>query len=445
MVLQLVRWLIMRLVALFYPHIEVRGREQLPTAQPALFVANHPNGLLDPLVMMLGLHRSIAFLAKSTFFANPIGRGLMAAFGALPVYRQRDEGLEGGAHGDRAKRNEATFARCRALLQQHHALALFPEGTTHSKTLMLPLHSGAARIALSAEAETNWAIDFLIVPTGLWYQNKAQFRSSALVVVGQPFAIDDLAPLYATDPETAVDELTARIDTALDAVVLQAEHAELLRGLPLVAAWTAPQEPQSLEEQHARTAQLLAAYQRLRTTDPARLAAVEQQARRYARVLHTLGITDPWELELSAARRGRLLWLALLLVIGFIPAIAGFVLSYGPYRLAAPLTPVLLGDYEETTSTGKLIIGTVMVALGWVLAAVICGWLFGLGWGIGLLVCAPLLGYSALRWGELWSEFREAVAYTWLTIRHGTLVRELVARRQALAKQVLEAVQLANG
>ena len=228
-------------------------------------------------------------------------------------------------------------------------------------------------------------------------------------------------------------------------MVLQAEHAELLRGLPLVASWTAPRELATLAEQHVYTEQLLEAYQRLRASDPARLAAIEQQARRYARVLRTLGIADPWELELNTARRGRVAGLALALALLFLPAVAGFALSYGPYRLARPLTPVLLGKYEETTSTGKLIIGTVMVLLGWVLAATVCAMLAGWAWAALLLLLAPAMAYAALRWGELWREFREVLAYSWMVLRHGALVRALAERRQALAEQVRQAVQSAEG
>ena len=78
----------------------------------------------------------------------------------------------------------------------------------------------------------------------------------------------EFAAAYTADPHGAVDALTERIDQRLDRVVLQAENAELLRGIPAVAAWTAPQEPQTLEEQHARAAELLLAHQRLRTLDP---------------------------------------------------------------------------------------------------------------------------------------------------------------------------------
>jgi hypothetical protein len=143
-------------------------------------------------------------------------------------------------------------------------------------------------------------------------------------------------------------------------------------------------------------------------------------------------------------RRGRIVWLLFWLIVGCLPALAGALLSYGPYRLAAPLTPVLLGDYEETTSTGKLIIGSALVALAWVLEAIAVGVALGALWGLALLVLAPPLSYIALRWGESWRELREAIAYNWLTLRHHTLVSELAARRQALAAQVAEAVRQSN-
>src|SRR5262249_49206607 len=320
--------------------------------------------------------------------------------------------------------NEATFAGCRALLRAGQPIALFPEGTTHSNTIMLPLRTGAARIALSAEAEANWQLKLQIIPVGLWYQKKAQFRSAVLVVFGQPFGLGEYRSRYERDDHMAVDVLTEEIDARLDTVVLQAENAELLTGIPLVAAWTAAYELETLEERHARATELLAAYQRLRVSDPARLEEIAREARHYARVLRTLGIDDPWDLELSAARRGRLVSLVLWLIVGFGPALAGIVLSYIPYRLAAPLTPVLLGDHEETTSTGKLIIGSALVALTWLVEAIVCGVIFGAIWGFALLALAPLLSYVALRWGESWRELREAAGYAWLTARHQEMVAE---------------------
>src|SRR5215212_3448043 len=331
MLSRIVRWIILGLIRLFYPRIEARGEEHLPD-RPTLFVLNHPNGLLDPLVLMQALGQHVSFLAKSTFFVNPIGRVLMQAFGALPVYRQRDVGKPGGPPAGVTDANEATFAGCRALLRTGRSIALFPEGTTHSNTMMLPLRTGAARIALSAEAEANWQLNLQIVPVGLWYQKKAQFRSAALVVFGQPFDLAEFRSRYLGNEHATVDALTEQIDARLDTVVLQAENAEMLIGIPMVAAWTAPHELESLEDQHTRTTELLAAYMRLRATDPTRLEAIAREARRYARVLRTLGIKDPWDLELSVARRGRIVALVCWLIVGSLPALAGCALSWLPYR-----------------------------------------------------------------------------------------------------------------
>jgi 1-acyl-sn-glycerol-3-phosphate acyltransferase len=135
------------LVRLYYPDLRVIG-EPLPAAGPVVFVANHPNGLLDPLVLRMAAGRPVRFLAKSTLFGNPLGKLAMDAFGSVPVYRAQD--AQGGT-GDRSAANEKTFARCRALLAEGEAIALFPEGTSHSDPSLRPLKTGAARIALSAE------------------------------------------------------------------------------------------------------------------------------------------------------------------------------------------------------------------------------------------------------------------------------------------------------
>ncbi len=438
---RLIRFIILRLVHLYYPHLEIKNRQNLPTKGPIIFVLNHPNGLLDPMLLILSLGQPVSFLAKSTFWNNPVGRRLMQAFETLPVYRSRDESQENSLSSQSTERNEATFSHCRALLRQGKLLALFPEGTTHSKTMLLPLRTGAARIALSAEAEAGWNLGLSVVPVGLWYQNKTRFRSAALIVVGSPFNLADYTNLYATDERQAVRVLTEQIEQHLKAVVLQAENAELLTGIPFIAAWTDPKGPPlTLEQQHQRAALLLTAYQRLQETNPARLEAIAWQARHYAQILNTLGIDNPWSLELAPAQRHQVIWQSLLLLISLPLAAVGIILSYIPYRLAAPLTPYLVGPEDEVAGTGKLIIGSVLVASSFVIEAIICGVLWGVIWGILFLLAAPGLAYIALRWGESWDKVREVITGYWLYWRHRSLIKVLAAQRQALALEVMKAV-----
>ena len=98
------------LVRLYYPVRVVDDGRRIPTGTPVIFVLNHPNGLLDPLVLRVVTGRPSRFLAKSTLFGNPLGRLAMNAFGSIPVYRPGESSPAAVA------RNEESFIRCRAEL-----------------------------------------------------------------------------------------------------------------------------------------------------------------------------------------------------------------------------------------------------------------------------------------------------------------------------------------
>ena len=96
----------------------------------------------------------------------------------------------------------------------------------------------------------------------------------------------------------------------------------------------------------------------------------------------------------------------LVLLVLALPALAGFVMSYGPYRLAAVIERAVNPKDRTQTGTIKLLGGSVLVLVAWIIEAVVVGWIFGWLWGVVLLVLAPLLGYIALRWGEAWQALR---------------------------------------
>ncbi len=440
---QLIRFIILNLVRLFYPRIEIQGVENLPTTDaPVIFVLNHPNGLLDPLILMMGLKRPIAFLAKSTLLGNPVGKILCEAFLALPIYRQQDDGLRGGPQGDAAARNNITFDRCRDLLVGGGAMALFPEGTTHSGPQLLPLRTGAARIALHAEAGTDWTLGVQIVPIGLWYEGKTYFRTSVLLVVGQAFNLKKYKNDYPLDERTTVHAVTTQIDTTLDNVVLQAENAELLALVPILAAWVAPQgETLTLAQQRHWTARLLTAYQHLKQSDPARLDVIAQEARHYAASLQTVGLENPWALELPSPQPTQVSGTILYLLVTLPIALLGFTLSYLPYRLIGPIATYAVGPHDTQTSTLKLIIGSLFMLISWIGEAVLIGWWFGSGWGLLLFTLTLPTAYLALSWGETWHKLQRLISRGWLRSQQSELVQTLIDQRHALAQQVFDAMQ----
>ena len=142
------------LMRVFYDEIEIDGREKIPTGK-VIFVANHPNGLLDPVILMMMVNYKVRFLAMSKLFAMPVISWACRKFEALPIYRAKDAGAKGGPKDaeDAAARNEGVFAEARQYLSSGGAIALFPEGATHSDPSLWPLRTGAARLAFGTEED----------------------------------------------------------------------------------------------------------------------------------------------------------------------------------------------------------------------------------------------------------------------------------------------------
>lgn len=444
----LVRWLAVALIRLYYPHRSVEGAARIPaTGRPVVFVANHPNGLLDPLLLRVVTGRPARFLAKSTLFGNPLARLAMTAFGSVPVYRAH----ESGARGKDATRNEESFARCRAALAQGEALALFPEGVSHSDPQLRPLKTGAARIALSAEAEQDGRLDLTVVPIGLYYERKVLFRSRVLLVVGEPLRVAPLLPGYRADERAAVDALTDELRVRLDEVVLQAESRELLTGIARVARWTgAPAIAAAadlgdsgggdLAAQHRHARDLLEAYGRLLASEPERVDAIAAQARAYERILRHLGVRDPWALEVQMVSPLTAALTVLKLLLSLPVAVAGAALGYLPYRLAGAVARRVSKD-EDLLGTVKMIAGAVFLWLAWSVEAIAAAVCWGARWAGPVFLFAVASGYIALRFDELRAETAEALRHLWLRLRHRDTARELAARRRALAEAVTSALR----
>ncbi|MDB4931473.1 MAG: phospholipid/glycerol acyltransferase, partial [Myxococcaceae bacterium] len=401
----LIRAVLTAVVRLYYPAIAVDGAERVPWSRPCLFVLNHPNGLLDPMLLRLGLDRPVRFLGKSTLFGNPLGRVTMEAFGGIPVFRHRD--VAGG--GGDPSRNEETFARCRAAFAQGDWIALFPEGTSHSDPTMKPFKTGAARIALSTVREH--PIELMVVPVGLFYEQKATFRSRAVLSVGVALAAREYLDRYVSDERATVDALTDDVRRGLDAVVLQADTRELVEGVARVAQWTLrPDAREDLAASRRRAGEMLAAWRSLRERDAARADALLASGRRYLDAVAALGVRDPWALEVERVTPGSTARATARLVALAPLALAGVALGWPMYRLAGQVAARVVRDAEDVLGTVKLLAGLLLVPVGWIAAAAALGWRYGWWAAAAVAVLGPVGGYAALRWEEHWDGAMEALA-----------------------------------
>src|SRR5688500_4231864 len=144
-----IRLLVRFVTAIWCRSIETTGAQQVPRAVPLIVVANHENGLVDPLLIASRLPLKPRFLAKSTLWKNPVLRFLFFLGRVVPVHRKQDAG-----EGADMKKNAETFDVAGRVLSSGGVLALFPEGLSHNEPQLQPLKTGAARICMAAPPET---------------------------------------------------------------------------------------------------------------------------------------------------------------------------------------------------------------------------------------------------------------------------------------------------
>jgi 1-acyl-sn-glycerol-3-phosphate acyltransferase len=394
-----------------------------------LLIANHPNSLVDPILVLAAARRPVRFLAKAPLFEDYRIAWLLRSVGAVPVHRPQDDPA-------RLARNADVLAAAGDALAGGSAIAVFPEGKSHSEPSLAPLKTGAARIALLAAGKLGSAVP--IVPIGLNLREKETFRSEALALVGAPVEWTDLATRGAADGD-AVRELTQRMDNALRKVTLNVERWE---DAPLVecaeAVWHA--EHGGSDEPHERLERLRIASELLshiRQNPASRWAPLARAVRHHARSLARLDLA-PADLESDLRVDTAVTWsvrrLPLLLLPVFAVAAAGFLLWWVPYRLTGIVAEGIHGE-RDIRSTYKLYGGIVVYAAWLTVLIIAAGALGGALWAVITLIAAPALGVAGLWIRERWrAAWRDVKRYLVLR-RHPGRVRELRRRQRELAER----------
>lgn len=384
-------------------------------AGPVLLLLNHPNGLLDPLVVEALVEPPPGWLAKATLWKLLPLRPLLGLFRAIPVTRPKD----GGATPESIAES---FRRVHQVLAEGGAVALFPEGISHTGADLAPLKTGAARIALSSPVPPR------LVPAGLVYGDRALFRHGALLRVGPEVPWEDLRP-QGTAP-AAVLELTARIRAALLPLTLHDPRADLL-ALAQELAWLLAEAPGSRADLEALRRRVQALLPRLRGLGYADLAAIQAEVRAARDWLREKGVRPdqvghpyPWaEVRRWVPRAAFRAGVGLLLL--------PFALAFWPpYRLVDALA-ARATDELDVRATAKLLGGAVIYPL-WVLAlALLVGW--RLGWAFaGAAPLGAILALLFLPLGERLAEDLQAVR-GFLRRRDAAVPHLIEARRRLLA------------
>ena len=163
--------------------ITVVGKEHIPKKGAVLFAVNHPNGLLDPLLVTTNTPRVTHYLVRAAIFKNPIVKRFLATLNLMPIYRIRDGVKE-------LSKNTEIFKACHDILNKKRALMIFPEGSHDSRRSIRTLSKGFTRIVFGA-IDAHPHLKIQIIPVGVTYQQVSTFPSKVAIHYGTPILAND--------------------------------------------------------------------------------------------------------------------------------------------------------------------------------------------------------------------------------------------------------------
>jgi glycerol-3-phosphate O-acyltransferase/dihydroxyacetone phosphate acyltransferase len=457
--------LVRLLVRGWFSRVEVTGIENIPADGGGVLVAWHPNGLIDPALILASFPKSVRFGARDTLFRVPLLGWLMRGLGTVPIKRPQEAS---GSAEARRQANEAAVDALATAVADGSFSCLFPEGTSHDASHLLELRPGAARLVLRAmERGTGKP---MIVPVGLHYDDKRSFRSPVLVAFHPP--VDPAAftaPPDGLEPARGpVEALTGEIERVLHEVVRATENwdlhhlmhraRKLVRAERVRRAGSTVRAP-NMAERVLGFARVWKGYYARLATHPEQVAALRARLEEYDADLRALGLDDH---ELDAATgwgspvRALSLAAQMALVFLFLPQLLLVALVVdGPPALLLMAARRLFAKHDKDEATILVLGGAVLFPLVWVAAGVATWWLHAQleavlpilpelrGLAALLVVAASIVGgMAALRYQRLLGETLRAVRVRLTRSRRRVTLARLRVERSELHDAI---VGLAEG
>ena len=167
---------IVRMLFILLTRWQVKGRENVPSQEPLLVVANHLN-LTDPPLLGVSLGRKVMFMAKEELFRSRFSAYFVGGFGSFPVHR--------------GKLDREAIRQSEQVLADGLALVMFPESTRSKSAQLQPAFPGSALLALRSGVS--------ILPVGITGTEKIKGmawilrRPHITVNIGHPFYLSPVS------------------------------------------------------------------------------------------------------------------------------------------------------------------------------------------------------------------------------------------------------------
>ncbi|MEL6923652.1 MAG: 1-acyl-sn-glycerol-3-phosphate acyltransferase, partial [Bacteroidota bacterium] len=384
----------------FFRKIHLANRDQVPWDKPLILAANHPAAFMEPCLLSVLQPRTLHFLVHGAYFAKPLYNTLLRSYNMLPIY-SREDGLE------KIKRNPETLGYCYQLLSQHKPILIMAEGHTLHEKRLRPIQKGTARLAFGALDE-HPDLDLYLVPIAVNYTYADRFRSEVMFEFAPPIRIQDYYSEYISDKAQALRQMTNRLTKDLKDRVIHIEDREDEVLAEQLLQLNRNNYPKRVFPIHVMdNAQLEREYDTVTQLNELSRQPVEKKLLRedcadYFEQLEKHQLTD----RAVAQPQHYSVWNTILLVLGFVPFLVGYVLNIWPSFVPQYIGRNLIGRREFYSSI-LVSVGLLSYLIYYVLLFIIALFVqHPILWAVVLL--APPLGYFILLYRELFERWNES-------------------------------------
>jgi len=400
------------IIKVFFRQVDAVGSFRIPTDGPVIFVANHANQFVDPMMLISNIDRVVRFLSAAKSLRRPIIGHFARGARAIGIERPQDLAKKGAgtvsleadgvtvsgvgtsfmkelksgfkiitkdlelmvksvesdcsctvskAEGTLANASfkvlpkvdqSAVYGQVHKALKDGDCIGIFPEGGSHDRTGLLDLKPGVAIMALGAMCAG--AGNVKIVPCGLNYIEPYRFRSRAVIEFGDAIEVPTrLAEKYETDKRGAVQELMTMVEDGMRALIPGADDFDAMQSLMTMRALYKPRGYKLTPDASLKlTRSFLAAGAGLK--DDPRMQELTQLTVEYNEMLKHSGVKDR-DVRLNLAGSGGVAFRTLKALVQ--------VLALAPIAIPACLlaTPIgMINYYMAQKEKKKALAGSVV-------------------------------------------------------------------------------------
>lgn len=424
----------------FFNKLIVEHAEKVNYDLPTIFVANHPNTMMDALIVGYAIKKRIFFIAKSTLFSNRFTSWFLTKAGIIPIHRRQDDPAM-------MIQNEEVFEKLYSYLEAGRPFLIFPEGISKADRRLHRIKTGTARIAFEVEERNDFQLGVQIVPIGLNYSDIERFHSNVYCRFGRPILPKDYRDDYREDSVQAVNKLTDLIGSSLTHLTTTIDEDEI--GSIVSALETVYKSElmvdlgmnkRSEKDDFLVTKGIIDAVKWSYQNRPQWAKQLGDRLHKYLRTLERLHLRDeflsPKRSGVTTAKRVQS-WF--FLVLGFPIYLWGTVNNIIPYVIPRLLTKRFT---EQVTfiSSVKLLLGIGSFATFYTLQIWLCWIIFHNEILTTLYALSlPTSGNFALYYTRKISNYRQHLAFISLFYRRKDLIFQLIQQRIRLIEELNQA------